>query len=387
MLIKKVGAKIVKDSRNENTILIWVKTSKGIFYTSSPNGKSTGKYEVKSYLRNLKNEIEYIKKLDTSKLNIEKFEDLKKVENYVKLGANSLFALEGSLLKALAKENNQELYEFLGGKKFYIGNVGNAVGGGLHNKTKNKKPDFQEFHFISINKSFYENVRINKIAYNFIGKLLKSKNRNDEGAWETELYNELILEKMIFVREIMMKKGMIIEIGLDIASNSFFNKKYLYKNPENNLTKKEQIEYISSLINKYNLFYIEDPLNENDFKGFSLLKRKIRNNCLIVGDDLTTTNTNRLKKAIKNKSINAIIIKPNQIGSLIKLKETIYIAKKNNIKTIISHRSGETKDDTIADLAVGFNVDFIKTGIYGRVRESKLNRLIKISKKLKNKNE
>ncbi len=387
MEIKKIGAKIVKDSRNENTILVWVKTSKGIFYTSSPNGKSTGKYEVKSYLRNLKDEIEYIKKLDTSKLKIKKFGDLKKVEGYVKLGANSLFALESSLLKALARENKKELYEILGDKTFIIGNVGNAIGGGLHNKTKNKKPDFQEFHFISRNENFYDNVKINKMAYKIIGELLNSKTRNDEGAWETELNNEQILEKMILVRDIMSKKEMKIDIGLDIASNSFFNKKYIYNNIKNILSKKKQIEYISYLINKYNLFYVEDPLNENDFNGFSLLKKKIKDNCLIVGDDLTTTNPNRLRKAIKNKSINAIIIKPNQIGSLIKLKETIDIAKKNNIKTIISHRSGETEDNTIGDLAVGFNVDFIKTGIYGKVRESKLNRLIEISRKLKNKNE
>lgn len=387
MNIKKIGAKIVRDSRSEDTILVWIKTSKGIFSTTSPNGKSTGKYEIKPYLRNLKKEIDYINKLDISKLKIEKFEDLKKVEGYVNLGANSLFALEASLLKALAGENNQELYEFLSGKKIYIKSVGNAVGGGLHNKAGGKKPDFQEFHFISKNKNFYENVKINKIAYNIIGNLINSKNRNDEGAWETELNNEQILEKMNLVKSIMSKKGMKIDIGLDIASSSFFNKKYFYNNPKNILSKKEQIEYISYLINKYNLFYVEDPLNENDFNGFSLLKKKTRNNCLIVGDDLIATNPNRLKKAIKKKSINAIIVKPNQIGSLVKVKEVIEITKKNNIKTIISHRSGETEDNTIADLAVGFNVDFIKTGIYGKVRESKLNRLIKISKKLKNKNE
>lgn len=387
MQIKKVGAKIVKDSRNEDTILVLIETSKGMFSTSSPNGKSTGKYEIKAYLRNLKKEINYINKLDISKLKIEKFEDLKKVESYVHLGANSLFALESSLLKALAGENNRELYEFLGGKKIYIGSIGNAVGGGLHNKTKNKKPDFQEFHFISNHKNFYENVRANKIAYNIIGRLLNSRTRNDEGAWETELNNEQVLEKMNLVRNIMSKRGVKIDIGLDIAASSFFNKKYFYNNPENIINKKEQIEYISYLINKYDLFYVEDPLNENDFNGFSILKKKTRNNLLIVGDDLTTTNPNRLKKAIKNKSINAIIVKPNQIGSLIKLKETIDIAKKNNIKTIISHRSGETEDNTIADLAVGFNADFIKTGIYGRVRESKLNRIIKITKKLDNKNE
>ena len=126
---------------------------------------------------------------------------------------------------------------------------------------------------------------------------------------------------------------------------------------------------------KYNLFYVEDPLNENDFSGFRELLKKVKKfnkNCLIVGDDLTTTNPNRLKLAIKNKSINAIIIKPNQIGSLLKVREVIDLAKKNKIKTIISHRSGETLDDTIADLAIAWNCDYIKTVIYGKVREVKL---------------
>jgi enolase len=133
---------------------------------------------------------------------------------------------------------------------------------------------------------------------------------------------------------------------------------------------------------------VEDGLEENDFKGFKELLKKVKkipSKSLIVGDDLTTTNPKRLLKAIKNKSINAIIVKPNQIGSLLKVKEVIDIAKEHNVKTIISHRSGESMDNTIADLGVGFGVDYIKTGIYGKVRRSKLKRLMKIEKKLSRK--
>lgn len=146
---------------------------------------------------------------------------------------------------------------------------------------------------------------------------------------------------------------------------------------------------MKELIERDNLFYVEDPLNENDFSGFRDLLKQVKKlkqkgkGCLIVGDDLTTTNPERLKQAIKMKSINAIIVKPNQIGSLIKMKQVIGIAKKNRIKTIISHRSGETLDNTIADFAIGFGCDFIKTGIYGKVRESKLKRLVNIENKLK----
>lgn len=146
----------------------------------------------------------------------------------------------------------------------------------------------------------------------------------------------------------------------------------------------QQVEYVANLINKYDLFYVEDPLEENDFKGFKKLMKKIKNKCLIVGDDLIATSPNRLKKAIKNKSVNAVIVKPNQIGSMIKLKEVIDICKNNKIKIIISHRSGESEDYTIADFAIGFQADFIKTGIYGKVRESKLKRIIEIERNLKN---
>jgi len=196
----------------------------------------------------------------------------------------------------------------------------------------------------------------------------------------------MVLDKVRQIIKETYKKG--IDIGVDMASSGFYkNGKYNYKNPEVDLNKKHQILYIKELINRYKLFYVEDPLDENDFSGFKELLKEINKaknpsnkNCLIVGDDLTTTNPDRLKKAIRTKSINAIIIKPNQIGSLLKVKEVIDTAKKNKIKTIISHRSGETKDNTIADLAIAWNCDFIKTGIYGKVRKAKLKRVIEIEK-------
>jgi enolase len=387
MIPIKVGAKIVRDSRKENTILVWVKTSKGKFITISPVGKSTGKFEVKPYVRSLGNEVEYINKLYVEKLEIKKFNHLVYVEKYVKLGGDSLYALEASLLKALAAENECELYEFLGGRRVRMGSVGNSVGGGKHSKGMNgKMPDIQEFQFIAKSKSFKENVKINEQAYQMVGRLLKAKRRNDEGAWETGVTNEEVLEAMRIVRAILRKKGIKIEIGLDIAANSFFKKdSYYYENPGMILSKEQQIEYVVSLIHRFELLYVEDGIEENDFKGFSeILKKtkKIGSKCMIVGDDLTTTNPVRLRRAIKNKSINAIIVKPNQIGSLLKVKEVIDLCKDKGIKTIISHRSGESLDSTIADLGVGFGVDFIKTGIYGKVRKTKLKRLVKIEKKL-----
>jgi enolase len=386
MIIKEVKARIVLDSRNEKTIQVIIKTKLGKFKTSAPSGKSTGKYEAKPYYKSLEQDIDFINKLDKEKLVIEKFEDLKKVERFIngKIGANTLFSLEASLLKAAAKENKKELWNFLNPNAKKIPKaIGNAIGGGVHSKDKEiKKPDFQEFLFIADGISFKECVKLNEIAYKIIKRKLSANKRNDECAWKSTRTNEEILETMEDVRETIKDKyKKKIDIGIDIASSSFFNKTYNYKNPKKELNKKEQINYIKLLVEKSNLLYVEDPLEENDFNGFSELKKKT--NCLIVGDDLTVTNPIRFKKAIKLKSINAIIVKPNQVGSLLKVKEIIHLAKKHNIKTIISHRSGETKDDTIADLGVAWNCDFIKTGIYGKVRKAKLKRIIKIEKRLR----
>ena len=150
-------------------------------------------------------------------------------------------------------------------------------------------------------------------------------------------------------------------------------------NPFFKRNKDEQMFYLNSLIKNFNIFYIEDPFEENDFESFTLLLKKFPNR-LIVGDDLTTTNLKRLEKAIKENSINGIIIKPNQIGSLIQVKEVCELAKKNKIKLIFSHRSGETEETILADLAVGFGADFFKCGITGKEREAKLKRLIQIQK-------
>ena len=208
--------------------------------------------------------------------------------------------------------------------------------------------------------------------YKKLKSLVKAKEKNDEGAWQTSLSNEQILQ--------ILSKFKNIKIGLDIAASSFYkNKKYRYKNKS--LNTKAQISYINNLIKQYSLFYIEDPIEENDFSGFSKIAKSSQH--FIVGDDLTATHISRLKKAISQNSINAMIIKPNQNGSLIELKEIFDFCKKHNIKTILSHRSGETIDSALADYAFAFQADFIKTGISTKYRQVKLKRLIEIEKSFK----
>ena len=386
MQIKKIEAKSIPDSRKEKTVEISVITDKGTFVSAAPSGESKGRFEARPYARSLQADINFLNNLDIEKLNKAKlgeFKDLIEVEGLVerKVGANSLFVLEASILKALAAESEKELWEFLSrGKPSFPFPVGNAIGGGVHSFAK--RPDFQEFLFISNAGKFFDRVFINKQAYKITGEILKAKKITDEGAWYTDLDNEKVLEVMNIVKHAVKKQfGGQVEIGVDVAASSFFVRKiYNYKNKGQRRNKEQQINFLVKLAREHEIEYIEDPLQEEDFYGFAELRKKVGS--LIVGDDLTVTNLVRLKKAIQSKGINALIVKPNQNGSLLKVKEIMDFCKKKDIKTIISHRSGETLDDTIADLAAAWKADFIKTGIFGKEREAKLNRLIHIEKSL-----
>ena len=293
------------------------------------------------------------------------------LKNPKQFGANALFALESAILKALAKSQNKQLWQVINpkAKKIPIP-LGNSAGGGLH-AHNNKKPTFQEFLIMPKSKSISKNIKIMNAVYKRLRLLLKASSKSDEGAWETSFSEDQIFSAL--------KKFKNIRIGTDIASSSFYSgHSYNYLNKS--LNTKAQINFINNLIKSYNLYYIEDPIQELDFKSFSKITKS--SNHLVVGDDLTATQINRLKKAIKHKSINAMIIKPNQNGSLIELQKIFNICKKHNIKTILSHRSGETLDNALADYAVGFQADFIKCGIATKWREVKLQRLIEISKEL-----
>ena len=372
MKIKSIKAKSVKDSRNQPTIQVEINGQKA----SSPSGKSTGKFETPTYKKSLAQSIKDINSLkELKEIEINSFQDLKKLESLIKkkfklkkpqdFGANALFALESAILKALAKENKKQLWQVINpNAKSLPTPLGNAIGGGLHSKNENH-PTFQEFLIVPNAKK--HNIKLMTKTHEKLKSILKAKNKNDEGAWNTSLNEEQILE--------ILKKIKNIKIGIDVAASSFYkNNSYKYKNKS--LNRQAQIHYINLLIKKYVLLYIEDPLQENDFSGFS----KISKQALVTGDDLTASQLPRLKKAIKTKAINAMIIKPNQNGSLLELSKIFKLCKQNKIKTILSHRSGETLDSALADYAFAFQADFIKTGISTPPRTSKLKRLIEIEK-------
>ena len=377
MFLKEVHARKILDSRKEPTIEISI----GNINASSPSGKSKGKYETPPFHSSLEWNIKF---LNTSTFNLEihEFQDLKKVESFIKkkaklkdakqFGANALFALESAILKALAKEEGIELFQLLNfkPKKFPIP-VGNVIEGGLHAHKENH-PVFQEFLLIPKTTSPKINFKSLKEAHAKLKSILSSNKKTDEGAWEVSIDNEQVFEHL--------SKFKNFRIGTDVAASSFFcNGNYEYKNKI--LDRETQIYYTNSLIKDFNILYCEDPLDEEDFKGFSKIHRS--DSHLVVGDDLTVTHIDRLKKAIKLKSINAMIIKPNQNGSLIELAKIFKLCKKHSIKTILSHRSGETLDDALADYAVGFQADFIKCGVSTKWREAKLKRLVEIEKIVK----
>jgi enolase len=267
--------------------------------------------------------------------------------------------------------------------------VGNCIGGGLHSRGMNgKRPDFQEFELIPQEETFSKAVTKNINAYLYAKKIIKKTHRawtiktNDENAIETSMTNE---ETLTLLSKVAEKYG--LRIGLDVAASSFVNDNnyYTYKNKELIRDRLEQIDYMRIIAQRYNLLYLEDPLDEEDFSGFQELLSKIhakKLDTLIVGDDLTTTNLKRVDRASRGKAINAMIVKPNQIGSFVEVKKVIEFCKKHNIKTIFSHRSGETMDDALGDFAVGFQANFVKTGLYGPERLIKLRRIMQIEKEI-----
>jgi len=366
MIIKGVSAKTILDSRKEKTVLVSVKTNAGEFSASAPNGKSTGSYEKKPYKKSLEEDIKAIKQFGDyfSEDILDKFDDLRRVEDVMdrQIGANTLFAFESAILKAIAKEQKKQVWELIDNNaKRFPRLVGNCIGGGKHSSLE-RKPDFQEFLLIPDLKSVKEAFETNKKAKKEAEWLLKKEdekfegNKNDEDAWAISLNDKIVLEIL---------KNLKLPLGIDVAATGFYKrKKYHYHNPPLDRENEEHFEYLCNLIRNFNLFYIEDPFEEGSFEDFAKLLKKF-------------------PERLKMKSINAIIVKPNQIGSLIEVKEVVELAKKNNIKIVFSHRSGETEETILADLAFGFQADFFKCGITGKERETKIKRLIEIEKSLK----
>lgn len=382
MKLKKLKAKEAIDSKGRLTIEV---TVNGKFSASCPSGTSTGKNEVKAFpnggapvAANFLN-----KHKEFEGLNFEVFEDLKQVETITEqAGGNTVVALQIALLRAMSKN---KIWEFLnpGATKIPIP-LGNCIGGGLH--TKFSATDFQEFLLMPHARILDDAIFANNYVYNYVGKKLGIKIKTDEGAWAPNLDAGSALQILKEATDHAYEDiGVKVDLGMDIAASSLWNNHmYTYKffsksTKARKLTRNEHMMFIADLVKEFDIRYLEDPLEEEDFEGHRNFL--VFNRLLTCGDDLVCTNPERLRKA-KGK-INAVIIKPNQIGSLVKAKEVVDYAKNNDMTPVISHRSGETMDSWISDLAVGWQIPLIKCGIFGKERVAKLKTLKKIQSEIR----
>ncbi len=413
--ISKIKANIILDSRGRPTLEVKVFSFDGQSARFGvPAGASKGEFEAvelrdgnkKEFLgfgvKKAKRNIEKIispKLKGKSVFNQEEIDEiLLKIDgsrNKKNLGANAIIGTSGAILKLAAKIENQPLWKFISKKYNFKARkpflVMNFVNGGKH---ADSSLAFQEYHIVVKTKqSVYQALNKAYLVFRELEKQIKKSKVNSFGVGDEGGYvlpfknNEKPISLLISaIKKIGLENGKDVFLGLDVAASSFYKKNGYLLGNNKKISRREMISYVSKIAKKYNLFYLEDPLDENDFEGFkevkdSLEKDKLKT--LLVGDDLTVTNTLRIKRAIESESINAVLIKPNQIGTITETIEAIKLAKASNLKIIVSHRSGETNDGFIADLAVGSGADGLKAGSICRgERLAKYNRLLKIEKEL-----
>jgi len=411
--IKEIYAREILDSRGNPTVECEVVLIDNCFGRASvPSGASTGKYEAIEIRDNDKNRysgkgvrvainniINIIKPviIDREFNSINEFDskliEIDGTENKSKLGANSILAISLAFAKALSAQSNKELFQYLSLNQSFTLPIPmmNIINGGSH---ADNNIDIQEFMISPIGApTFSEAIRYGCEIFYSLKSLLKRKGLNtnvgDEGGFAPDINSseevvDLILEAII---KAGFKPDLEIKLSLDVASSEFYKNNYYYLKGENKTySSEEMIKYLINLSESYPIYSIEDGMSEDDWEGWRNLTREIGNKIQLVGDDLFVTNISRLQKGIENKIANSILIKINQIGTISETLSTIKLAKENNYSCILSHRSGETEDTTIADLAVATSSNQIKTGSLSRTdRTAKYNQLIRIEEKLGNK--
>lgn len=405
MLIKDIKAREVIDSRGNPTVEADVILENGVMGRAIvPSGASTGSNEAlelrdggtrfngKGVLNAVSNVNTIIRKnIIGMDVNDQKAIDdalikLDGTPNKEKIGANAILAVSTACLKAAAKLNKVPLYRYVGGGKSLPQAMMNILNGGAH---ADNNLDFQEYMILPKGDDFKEQVRIGCEVFHTLKKVLKdlgyNTNVGDEGGFAPDLKSnregfEVIMEA---IKKAGYTPGKDVFLGIDVAASEFCHDG-LYHVDGKDMTTDELIEFYQELTSLYPIITIEDPLSENDWDGFVKITDKLGRRIQIVGDDLFVTNIEYLKKGIELKACNAILIKINQIGTISEAKEAVALAKKHGYNTIISHRSGETEDTTIAHLAVGLDAGQIKTGSLSRTdRICKYNELIRIEEELK----
>jgi len=408
--IEKIWARQILDSRGNPTIEVDLHLESGIIGRAAvPSGASTGKYEAielrdgeknqylgKGVLNAVKNINTIISKALTGHnvLEQEKIDqnliNLDGTQNKSVLGANSILGVSMAAAHAASRFNNVPLYRYLGNENSNLMPMPmmNIINGGSH---ADNSVDIQEFMIMPFGaKTFSEALQMGTEIFHHLKDVLKKKGLatsvGDEGGFAPNLKsNEEALEVIEkAISQAGLQSGKDIFFALDVAASELFeNEKYNLFSEDKSLSSIEMVSYLKSLVKNYPIVSIEDGLDESDWDGWSLLTQELGNNVQIVGDDLTVTNISRLKRAIKEKSMNSILIKLNQIGTVSETLQTIRLAKESGFGAIISHRSGETEDTTIADLSVAMGMGQIKTGSASRTdRVCKYNQLLRIEEEI-----
>lgn len=380
--IKSIKARQILNSRGKPTIEVELRTDKGVFISSVPSGASRGKHEAieiktPKAVKNVNQIIapKLIGKNPTRQKEIDAIMiNLDGTENKSKLGANAILAVSIAVLRAGAKAQNFSLWQYIS----KIVKIKPAlpkpsilfIEGGLHGKSG---LDIQEFMVVPEKKSFSMNFRLGKKIYHNFKKILK-KNFGErgikmgyEGGFAPPISDNK--EALDFIME--AARGKEVRIGLDCAASRIKKGKY-------------KIDFYQDLVKQYPIIFLEDPFREDDWKSFRGITKKLGRKIDILGDDLLTTNIERMKKAKNKRACDGAIIKPNQIGTVTETLKAVKLAKSYGWKIMISHRAGDTLDDFIADLAVGVGADFIKAG--GPTKKERLvkyNRLLKIEKEIR----
>jgi enolase len=402
-----VTAREILDSRGNPTVEVEVRLEdKSIGRAAVPSGASTGAFEaaelrdggsrylgkgVETAVKNVALKIAPAvigMKADDQRSLDEKMIALDGTKNKSSLGANAILGVSLATARAAATSSNQSLFKYLGGEaaKTLPVPMMNILNGGAHADTN---VDIQEFMIAPIGaQSFKESLRWGAEIYHSLKSVLKKKGLatsiGDEGGFAPNLESNRAALDLILVaiENAGFKAGTQIALAMDVAATEFFEDgKYKFEGKL--LTSEQMIAYYSELVSAYPLVSIEDPLDEDDWSGWAKLTAELGEKIQIVGDDLFVTNIERLTKGIESKTANALLVKVNQIGSLTETIDAVNLAHKNNYKSMMSHRSGETEDTTIADLAVALNCGQIKTGAPARSeRVAKYNQLLRIEEEL-----
>jgi enolase len=413
MLIQKIHARQILDSRGNPTVEVDVITTNGeLGRAAVPSGASTGKHEAVE-LRDGKKDIYMGKSVQKAIDNVNKiiakeltgisvFEqnlidlamiELDKTKNKSKLGANAILAVSMAVAKAAALESGQPLYRYVGGVNANTLPVPlmNILNGGSH---ADNSIDFQEFMIVPTGAdTFSDALRMGAEVFHHLKKVLHSKgfstNVGDEGGFAPNIKsNEEAIEIVLkAIESAGYKPGEDIYIAMDAAVTEFYDEKkklyHFHKSDGKKLTSDEMADYWAKWVKKYPIVSIEDGMSEDDWAGWAKLTSAIGDKVQLVGDDLFVTNVERLARGIENKIANSILVKVNQIGTLTETIEAVQLATRHSYTSIMSHRSGETEDTTIADLAVALNCGQIKTGSASRTdRMAKYNQLLRIEEEL-----